>query len=40
MQLHEAIYYYLLKPKEAIKKSITFEYSFIFEYIYISNIYY
>ena len=28
MQLHEAIYYYLLKPKEAIKKSITFEYSF------------
>lgn len=29
MQLHEAIYYYVLKPKEAIKKSITFEYSFL-----------
>ncbi|ANN64586.1 hypothetical protein SZ47_12555 [Brachyspira hyodysenteriae] len=28
MQLHEAIYYYILRPKEAIKKSITFEYSF------------
>ncbi|MBW5395868.1 hypothetical protein E6A53_12895, partial [Brachyspira hampsonii] len=32
MQLHEAIYYYILKPKEAIKKSINFEYS-IFIYL-------
>ncbi len=29
MQIHEAIYYYILKPKEAIKKSIKFEYSFL-----------
>ena len=32
MQLYEAIYYFILKPKEAIKKSINFEYS-IFIYL-------
>ena len=29
MKIYEAIYYYLLKPKEAIKKSINFEYSIL-----------
>ncbi|WP_300368501.1 hypothetical protein [Brachyspira sp.] len=29
MHIYQAIYYYILKPKEAIKKSINFEYSFL-----------
>ena len=29
MKIYEAMYYYLLKPKEAIKKSINFEYSIL-----------
>ena len=32
MKIYEAMYYYLLKPKEAMKKSINFEYS-LFMYL-------
>ncbi|WP_295157798.1 hypothetical protein [uncultured Brachyspira sp.] len=29
MHIYQALYYYILKPKEAIKKSINFEYSLV-----------
>lgn len=29
MRIHHAVYLYLLKPKDAIKKNINFEYSFL-----------